>query len=499
MKKRTINIILITVFIISLLPLYYIGGYAHPSVDDYYYGVETSQVWQNTHSVSAVISEAFELTKTTYNEWQGNFAAIFLMRLQPGIFAEQYYVIAPIILITAFAVSMLLFFYVLLRRWFGAGRTAALVTSVAVTFTAMQFTYVPSDSFYWYNGGIYYTFFFSLMLFLFTLVTMLIKSGRAPIKAVCAITALPLAFLIGGGNYATALFTSIILVLLTAYHIYKKQRVSIPLALIAIVSLAALGISVAAPGNAVRQASVGGSTGIIKALAYSFAYGGYNIASASTVPVIIMWIGLLPVFSRIAAKSGFKFRHPVIILIFTFCIYCAQGTPVFYAQGLRMPYRMMNIIYFAYYGFMTINLIYIMGWLHSRFADNGVVRLLSDFYENSKRRLAGFAVILICFAVGCVGLITVNEAEDGGVSFDGLVLSLDAAYSIADGSAAGYDAELSQRADYLSSSTDPNAILPPLSVTPSPIFHTDITADAGNWKNAHLALYYNKTSVRLSE
>ena len=108
MKKRTINIILITVFIISLLPLYYIGGYAHPSVDDYYYGVETSQVWQNTHSVSAVISEAFELTKTTYNEWQGNFAAIFLMRLQPGIFGEQYYVIAPIILITAFAVSMLL-------------------------------------------------------------------------------------------------------------------------------------------------------------------------------------------------------------------------------------------------------------------------------------------------------------------------------------------------------------------------------------------------------
>ena len=36
------------------------------------------------------ISQSYDLMKDTYNDWQGNFAAIFLMRLQPGIFGEQY-------------------------------------------------------------------------------------------------------------------------------------------------------------------------------------------------------------------------------------------------------------------------------------------------------------------------------------------------------------------------------------------------------------------------
>ena len=499
MKKRTVNIILIIAFIISLIPLYYVGRFAHPSVDDYYYGVETSRVWQDTHSVGAVVSEAYELMKTTYNEWQGNFAAVFLMRLQPAIFGEQYYVIAPIILITVFAVSMLLFFHTLLRRWFKAGTTASLGTAVAVTFVAMQFTYVPSDSFYWYNGAIYYTFFFSLMLFLFTLVTLIVKSERLWVKMLCTVCAIPLAFVIGGGNYATALFTAIILILLAAWHMFRKQRVSIPLALIALISVAALGISMLAPGNAIRQESVGGNSGVVKALVYSFAYGGYNIANSTTFPVIVMWIALLPVFYRIAASSGFKFKHPLIVLIFTFCVYCSQGTPVFYAQGLRMPYRMMNIIYFAYYGFMTINLIYIMGWIHNRFRDNGIVKSLSDFYQTSRRRLVSFIAVLICFIIGCVGLINVSEGEDGGATFDGLPLTVDAVYSIIDGSASQYDSELCQRADYLAGTSDTEVVIPPLSVMPSPIFHTDITTDASHWKNAHLALYYNKTSIRLSE
>lgn len=499
MKKRTVNLILIIAFIISLVPLYYVGRFAHPSVDDYYYGAETSAVWQDTHSVSDVISESYRLMQTTYKEWQGNFSAVFLMRLQPAIFGEQYYIIAPIILITVFAVSMLLFFHVLLRRWFKAGRRASSCVAVAITFTAMQFTYVPSDSFYWYNGAIYYTFFFSLMLLLFTLATLVIQSERLWVQILCTVLSLPLAFVIGGGNYATALFTTIIIVLLAVWQIHKKERSSIPLVLIALVSAAALGISMMAPGNSIRQASVGGSSGVAKALIYSFAYGGYNIASSTTFPVIVMWIALLPVFYRIAANSNFKFRHPLIVLIFTFCVYCSQGTPVFYAQGLRMPYRMMNIIYFAYYGFMTINLIYIMGWMHRRFGGSHIIGYLSDAYGNSKRRLIGFIAALIFFAIGCVGLITVTEAEDGSADFGGLPLSIEAVCSIADGSAAQYDMELCQRAEYLNSTSDADVIVPALSVAPEPIFHTDITADASDWKNAHLALYYNKASVRLSE
>ena len=61
MKEKTINIILTAVLLLSLIPVYYVGQYAHPSVDDYYYGVETSAVWQDTHSAGAVISQSYDL------------------------------------------------------------------------------------------------------------------------------------------------------------------------------------------------------------------------------------------------------------------------------------------------------------------------------------------------------------------------------------------------------------------------------------------------------
>ncbi|MCC8029489.1 MAG: DUF6056 family protein [Lachnospiraceae bacterium] len=501
MKKRTVCFILIFILIVSLIPVYYVGTFAHPSVDDYYYGVETAAVWQETHSVRAVLSESFGLMRLTYQEWQGNFSAIFLMRLQPAIFGEQYYVLAPVLLITSFAVCMLLIFYVLLRRWFRSGPFAALGTAAAVTFAAMQFTYQPSDSFYWYNGSVYYTFFFSLMLLLFALILILLTTVRIWVKAVCFAVSLPLAFFIGGGNYTTALFAAVILVLFTLWYLVRRKKAGVLLLLITAALLAALCLSIAAPGNEIREASVGGSTGVVRALLYSLAYGGYNIANSTSFPVIVLWIALLPVFYRIAAHSGFSYRHPVLMVLFTFCIYCSQGTAVFYAQGLRMPYRMMDIIYFSYFGFMTINLIYIMGWLHRRHGEREGIRHFSEFYENKKRRTAGVAAAMLIFAVGCVGIVSVDESEDGSgqAAFSDLPLSVDALYAVVNGSAAQYDIELCDRAEYLLASEEDDVTVAPLSVTPSPIFHTDITTDAADWKNQHLALYYGKSSIRLSE
>ena len=246
----------------------------------------------------------------TYGDWQGNFAAIFLMRLQPGIFGEEYYVLAPIILITTFVVSMLSFFYYFLRKWFNAGRIASIATAVGITFCALHFTHVPADSFYWYNGSVYYTFFYSLMLLLFMIVTVMLKSSSKPAIIISFILGMPLAFFIGGGNYATALVTAVILVVMIAWFIYKKNPRIIPVILLTIAMLTGFAISMLAPGNAIRQESVGEGPGVIKALLYSFAYGGYNIASSTTFPVAVLWVMLLPIFYRIASSSKLQFKYP---------------------------------------------------------------------------------------------------------------------------------------------------------------------------------------------
>ncbi len=499
MKKKTYLYILILIFAASLIPMYIIGIYDHPSVDDYYYGVDTARIWQETGSLSAVIRESFSQMITTYHDWQGNFSAIFLMRLQPGIFGESMYTIAPFLLITTFAAAMLGFFYCFLRKWFHAGRLASIVTAICVTFAAIQFTYVPSDSFYWYNGSIYYTFFFSLMLVLFILVTITIRTSRRVPKAICFILAAALAFIIGGGNYSTALFTTIILVLMVLWYILRKRKVSIPLLTIMLCSLLGLGISIVAPGNAIRQEAVGGSTGIIKALLYSFAYGGYNIASSTTAPAVALWVILLPVFYRIGRNSGFRFRYPLLVLLFSYAVYCSQGTPVFYAQGLRMPYRMMNIIYFTYYIFMTFNLIYLMGWLGNHWGHTPVMTAFERIYDNARHRAIYIVAVAAVFAVTVIGLIRVGEAEYGSPSFSGLTTSMSAAYSLINGEAAVYDTEINDRVELLTTTDEMNVVLEPLSATPYTIFHTDITTDPLHWKNAHMALYYGKASVRLDE
>lgn len=557
-KITTKNIfyIILICFILSVIPLYIIGMYAHPSVDDYYYGTETVQVWNETHSFASVVKCSFDEMINTYNIWQGNFSAIFLMRLQPGIFGEQYYFFAPLILLSAYMGFSIFFFYTALKKIFKADGYLAATVGICLTFVSMQLCATPSDSFYWYNGAIYYTFFYSLMLFLFALLIRMRTAKAAGTIILTAISSLS-AFLIGGSNYAAALFMCIILALSAGAAIYfvilRKNKVIRPyhMAAYIIVTLAAMAglfISMAAPGNALRQQSVGGSTGIVKTFVYTFAFGGYSIAKVLNAPCLIFFICMIPVFYRIARRSGFTYRYPLLVAVFTFGLYCSMGTPVFYAQGLRMPYRMMNIIFFAAYVLITFNLIYFLGWINNKYekysnegdsynknfcdrnfrdknaqkitddritacekpamikADRACIifeKVIDSFFEkikaSSKNALLALAISICAFVIACIGCIEVGETEykSGNAGFGNLPLSAAATLSLINGDAKTYDCELTARDKYLRSTGDDEQFVtvPALSKLPAPIYHSDITDDPGDWHNAHVAMYYRKECI----
>lgn len=505
-SKRIFYIVLI-LFIGSLIPVYGVGMYAHPSVDDYYYGVETAKVWSETGSFAEVIKASLDEMVRTYYDWQGNFSAIFLMRLQPGIFGEDCYFLTSVILISSYVVCSVFFFYTMLRKFAEAGRYTAGIISMGITFVSMQLTLVPSDAFYWFNGSIYYTFFYCMMLLLFGLMAYIPRGkGYLALLPVCTF----IAFAIGGSNFGTALFTVIILVLVSGACIYfyiKKKDMSlwtmIANVIITIAALAGLIISITAPGNAVRQLSVGQSTGLVKTFIYTFAYGGYSLADVLSAPCIVFFVMLTPVFYQLAKRTNYSFRYPLFVLVFTFGLYCSTGTPVFYAQGLRIPYRFMNIIYFSAYSFIGFNLLYFCGWISRKYGTSKVVIALEEFFENvkndGKKLMWALCICLFVFLVTGVGLIEVNESEDGGAGFSNMPLSMSAAYALISGDAAAYDAQLDARAQYLAATEEEHVELPPLSVYPEPIFHTEITEDAAHWKNAHLALFYGKHSIWLME
>ena len=559
--KKNIFYIILICFILSVIPLYVIGMYAHPSVDDYYYGTETVQVWNETHSFASVVKCSFDEMINTYNIWQGNFSAIFLMRLQPGIFGEQYYFIAPLILLSAYMGFSIFFFYTALKKIFKADSYLAATVGICLTFVSMQLCATPSDSFYWFNGAIYYTFFYSLMLFLFALLIRMRTAKAAGTIILTAISSVS-AFLIGGSHYAAALFMCIILALSAGAAVYfvilRKNKVIRPYhmaayIIVAAAAMAGLFISMAAPGNALRQQSVGGSTGIVRTFVYTFAFGGYSIAKVLNAPCLIFFICMIPVFYRIARRSGFTYRYPLLVAVFTFGLYCSMGTPVFYAQGLRMPYRMMNIIFFAAYVLITFNLIYFLGWIGNKFESKTFKQLIGGstasyacsmqgykfesktfkqliggstacekpamiktdraciilekvidcFFEkikaSRKNALLALAISLCAFVIACIGCIEVGETEykSGDAGFGKLPLSAAATLSLINGDAKTYDCELTARDEYLRSTGDDEQFVtvPALSKRPAPIYHSDITDDPGDWHNAHVAMYYRKECI----
>ncbi|MBQ6875717.1 MAG: hypothetical protein IJN46_05735 [Lachnospiraceae bacterium] len=497
------------IFILSLIPLYVIGTYAHPSVDDYYYSATTAQIWESTHSLPAVLHTALEKTIYTYQNWQGNFSAVFLMHLQPALFGEQYYSLTPFILLTTFVLSSLFFYQAMLHDVFRAPIFVAHIISLSITFVSLQLTHTPSDSFYWYNGGIYYTFFHGLALILFTLLIKLWHTCSLKKSIFLFFLSIPLAFFIGGGNFPTALLTGLLMSLALMSMIRKAairkqsadRRTALFLALIVISFFSAFLLSLTAPGNTIRQSSVGNHTGLVKTFLLSFAYGGYSLANLFSTPCVLLFTFISPLLYIIAKQSGFKFKQPLLVLLFTFGLFCSLGTPVFYAQGLKMPPRITNIIYFCGYIWITFNLIYILGWISRRLEYSiSDTTLFSVVHLFKSQRMAPAILSIIITAlltVSFVGQIEVSEDKQniGSIELTNLPMSVSAIYSLVTGDAVRYDQELSARADYLSSTEETEVSLSPLTAYPELIFHTDITDDPENWKNQHLAIFYGKDAV----
>ena len=76
--QKGIFLVVAVLFLLSLIPVFAMAFYAYPSADDLTYGVATAPVWEETHSLSSVLSAAWEATWTRYETWQGVFFVFFL-------------------------------------------------------------------------------------------------------------------------------------------------------------------------------------------------------------------------------------------------------------------------------------------------------------------------------------------------------------------------------------------------------------------------------------
>lgn len=216
---QRIAIILAVLFVLSLLPVMAVAFYNHPRADDYTYGAVLRKVIDAGQGLPEAVAAIAAYVRSTYARWQGSFSAVILFTLQPGVVSDNAYWLT-----TALTLLTLLLGTGMLLRQLGKMLHAPRATVVLIFLVLMTLSIqlVPdlNQTFYWFNGGCYYTFYYALSLMLLTGTLRICTDGkcRAGRTALCML----LAFFIGGGNYTTILVTLILLMLLLLVLLVRK-------------------------------------------------------------------------------------------------------------------------------------------------------------------------------------------------------------------------------------------------------------------------------------
>ena len=497
---RKAFVILCILFLLVLIPIFWIAMYVYPSADDLSYGVAASHVWRETHSLTSVFSTAWEGAMEKYQTWQGSFFAVFLMHLQPAVFGSSWYTLGTVILLMSYLAFSSLFFYTVCRRFFSCERLPAALVALTLSLLSLLFTYDPVEAFFWYNGGVYYTFFYSISLLVFSLLILSATVKKKAVSIVFYMFSLLLAFFIGGGNYSTALMSVVILFLVMALLAWKRRKKeAVQVLLVFVALMTSFVISMLAPGNAVRQMASGAPNSPVKAILLSLVYGVYAFCNCTTVPVVVGWAFLTPFLYRAVSKIKFRFPYPLVVFLLAYGVFCTQGTPVFYALGFSMPERVIDIIYFSYYPIVLLTWSYFLGWLSHQ-------SWWSAWLENQKTRMPKwkpgvfYMLVLLCFCAGTLGLIRIEkDPQTGGMQMEGLPLSAQAALSLVTGEAQDFHAQLVERESLYEDPTLLDVRVEPLREKPYLLFQEDITEDPDYWINEAVAEYYGKDSVALSK
>lgn len=391
--EKRMAIILGSVFVLSLIPLLIIASYNVMCADDYSYGNIAHQAYMENYAVLDCLKAAMKKVQLSYFGWQGTYSAIFLMALQPGIISEQLYFLTTYFIFFLFIGGTIYFSKAVLWEWLGMDRYLAVIILSVFFICAMQWVPSPSEAFYWYNGAVYYMGFHGIMMFYFGL---LIKNAiRQKCSIAILVTSIVVGFIIGGGNYVTALLTMELSVLLLFICWKSKRDRIIRLIIPVIINGIGFFISATAPGNQIRQQYfLDTKLEAGKAIFYSFKYSISYINSWMSIWIILGIALLVPFVWRAVAKISYNWRYPWMVIIISYCIFASSLTPTLFAQGYAGPGRLQNIQYVYFVIMLFVDLFYILGWISKK------MEIQSSTAEKNLRYYVLF--IFVCLGISFV-------------------------------------------------------------------------------------------------
>lgn len=476
--------IFFAIMILALIPMAVLGFYNHPLGDDFYYGYRASLVWQETGNIFKVLATAFAETINQYYEWQGTYSAMFFMHLSPQIWGDIFYKIYPTILLSCFVASIFYLTHTLLCFVLKASRNAWILITSLLVLTYIEQVPLCGETFFWYNGSMYYTGFLAVT---FVFWGLLIKGlNTLSLKRTLILSCL--AVFLAGGNYISLLPTMIVLVLFILYYLYQiiwkkepKQKQLVSLCFIFVCILGGFVVSALAPGNAVRQATAP-KMAPIKAVLRSIYQNTRYCFFWNGIWSLLFFVGVTPVYLRVIEKCTWKFRYPILICGLIFGIYCSSSCPTFYAQSNGGAARVFCLVYYM----MILALAFIY------FYALGAVSRFIAFRNYQKSLVISELVIIFCFVL----MFCIRSWEGVWVKPH----SMTAMGAIVSGEAAYYEQQYQERLAVLKDSSISDVTFTPYDVPQSLIYFLylgDISSDEKDDVNQRMSAVYGKNSIKI--
>ena len=481
MKRTTITkiaaLVAVCALLVSLVPLMAIAPYGAPQFDDFRFGKTTHDAWEATGSPWAVLSAAAAYSALLYRTWQGTYAASFLMCLHPGLTNGLNNTFVPAIIIGALLLCLWAFVRALGRHVLGLSvyERGILFSLTAIVFT--QLLPSPLEGYYWYNGAMLYTFFFSLLLLFLALLTAFIyrRPGRKGNIAYYILLPL-LAVLIGGGNYATGLQAALLLSAVVIWQLFGQKKRSVLLIITFGIFAAGFAANVFAPGNAARVLEDTGLVAVLMAGVKAVLKGMRSMTQWSLLPMLVAAGAIVPIAWRFAGRTDFRFRFPPLVMIASLLLLSAGFVPTYYTMDYSGPDRLLDIQFYLHILLLFVNVFYGVGWLRRHMPDEPFAK-----FGTRTRRGAAWVFAALALVV-CIG--SYNDFA-----------SYRAIECITSGEAQRYRTEYEARRAILKDPAVSDAVLPPLRNWPKLLMFYDYPLNADHLANIYLAAYYGKNTV----
>lgn len=373
------SIFVAVLFLISLLPIIYLGLHNYPSGDDFWYGVYTNRAWVETGSVIEAMKGSFQMLKEMYVKWQGTWFTIFLFTLSPGIFAKHgYYIVIFLSLSMLIGGTGYLSYHYLVHK-LQLSKPVWLILLCTVLYPAIQYIPRTTSGLFWFNGIMHYSVPYLLACIAVVQTQKFIDNGK-----IKNFLSLFLCFtLLGGGSYLMPIAASLIAVLIFLAQIQIKKtsetaklQFFIPkrnwLILIAFFAeLVGLLISFLAPGNSVRggEEFSADPKWALKCIWYAIDRGIYlGVDYFQENPVILLiYIGLAVFLWEIMwnVSKKISFRLPAIFVLYMNGIYWAIYTPEIYSRS-DVSGGVPNTYFHVFLLITLANMIYVHGWIQNQ-------------------------------------------------------------------------------------------------------------------------------------